>query len=199
MRRRPFDIPTVGLVGGPGNGKSAVWKAFVGHPHVACVPEAPTLLQGFGLWHPADAAQFEADLDRLRWNLETMAAWSAHMTGAQLLLADRIFGEGAAVYAHSPVPADVLMARSTLLSYRALIVYALPPPEVWYFYRADNGTRTEEAYEQARGIHERILSFVSHHPRVYIVENQASFATKLSQGVEIVHQLLAEVLPANIP
>ncbi|MEK7183568.1 MAG: AAA family ATPase [Patescibacteria group bacterium] len=193
MQRRPCGIPTVGLVGGPGAGKSVIWEALRDREHIMLVPEGPTVLHGHGLWHPRDDPQFALDVDDFRRLLEAMASWSALERKAVMLVTDRIVGEGTWVYGgHEAIP-GVEAQESVLARYQALILVAMPTEDVWLRCCHLNGARGERAHAQATALHERLERFIAPHPRIYRVGNEADMTAKVAAGVAIIDQLLFEV------
>lgn len=193
MYCRPFDIPTVGLVGGPGAGKSAIWHALQGHEKIVLVPEGPTTLHRHGLWHPRDHVQFALDVDNFRRALEAMAGWSAYELGASMIVTDRIVGEGTWVYGGYEALPDTEAPEVTLARYRALVLVELPSESVWLEACRLNGARGERAYAEAVALQARIERFIAPHGRVYRVSNEGGIEGKIASGVAIIERLLYEV------
>ena len=191
----PFNIPVVGLVGGPGAGKTSIWSALKSDSRLVLTPEAPTLLQSQGLWYPRPDPDFETDLDSLRWLLEKKSAGAAAARGAVMVVTDRIRGEGPVVYSGNPALAAATPVVEILASYYALVVVEMPPEDVWVTSQANktNAARTERAYAEAVQIHEALLAYVAPHPRLHVVKNSHDPVAKIGRGVEIIDQLLREV------
>jgi predicted ATPase len=194
------DVPArtkrIVVTGGPGAGKTSIWRAFV-EAHagaVRAVPEVATLLLTHvfpGISSDAQRHAFQRSIFALQHNLE---AYHADHAPGSILVCDRGTPDGAGYWPEGH--ADFFSALqcdwdAELARYDA-VVFLESAALAGLPIASDNSTRTEDP-QTAVAIDRRLHAVWSKHPRFHYVPVEREFATKVQNGLATLERLLGEL------
>jgi predicted ATPase len=192
----PSGTKRIVVTGGPGAGKTSIWRAFVeAHAgEVRAVPEVATLLLSHVFPTIASDAQRRAlqrSIFALQNNLE---AYHADHAPGSVLVCDRGTPDGAGYWPEGHAAFFSTMQcdwEAELRRYDAVLFLesaALADLPI----ASDNATRVEDL-EAARAIDRRLYAVWSKHPRFHCVPVEKEFATKVQRGLATLEKLLGEL------
>jgi predicted ATPase len=180
------------LTGGPGAGKSAVLAAARAQfcQHVACIPEAATILftggfprhRSFAARAAAQRAIYHVQREAERLVDDELLAHSA--------LCDRGTVDGEAYWPGdvNEFWHDVGSSHDVQLERYTLVVH-MRSPNPTDGYNNDNPARIEDA-TTAHEIDERIMEAWSGHPNRIVIGPRADFETKLHEALDAIRPYL---------
>lgn len=189
-----MSVRRIAVTGGPGAGKTTVWRALADSQpeHVLPVAEVATsLLQHVfpGVRDQAERRLIQRAIFEVQRNLEDLHARRLH--AGQVLLCDRGTPDGAGYW---PDGCDAFFAamdstiRDELERYDA-VLFLETAAAGGLSISAGNAVRTE-ALEEAVAIDSRLRAVWAQHPRVQVVPHQAVFEAKVELGLQALQQWL---------
>jgi len=190
------DVRRIAVTGGPGGGKTSVWRALAKlHAARICpVPEVATLMfqHVFPMvQHDAERRAVQRSIYRVQHDLEGV---HAHRLGPnQCLLTDRGTPDGGAYWPDGHLDFFVAMGtdQATQLARYDAVLFLETAAAGGHSIREGNPTRTEDA-EAAVAIDRRLQTVWSPHPRFERVPFQPDLREKVRLGSEIVSRWLDE-------
>lgn len=195
----PRRLPRIVLTGGPGSGKTSVFKRLRAElgTKIHFVPEVASIVIGqIGvsppLTDPVGTRRYNRLLSRIQRHFEEVADIQAHKDAKRAILTDRGVVDNAAYLPGGITDLEYILGTSRAREYSEyalVIILGLPPRSVYEAGLADNPVRYE-TYEQAIALSERIERAWSGHPNVRIIPAADSISGKISAVQNAIHTLL---------
>ncbi len=189
------------LTGGPGGGKTTAADLFrreIGD-RVIVVPEAATLLFSGGFPRPVavDAARSaQGAIYHVQRNLEDI---QAAQYPDRILLCDRGTVDGGAYWPDGPEEffASVASTHQDELARYDAVIFFETAARGGHGFESENRFRTE-SQQQAVDLDARLRELWKPHPRFTLIPHSASFFRKMTVGVGILENLVAQI-PSRTP
>jgi predicted ATPase len=187
-------IRRIAVTGGPGAGKTTVWRSLA-HAYadrIVCVPEVATLM----LQHVFPQVQSEQERHALQRSIfavqkQLEAVHAGRLQGDQVLLCDRGTPDGAGYWPDGPEAFFTAMAtrwEDELARYDAVLFLETAAAGGLPISHG-NAVRREDA-GAALAIDRRIHAVWSRHPRFLHIGHERDFSVKVARGSAALRALL---------
>ncbi|HEX2677416.1 MAG TPA: ATP-binding protein [Polyangiales bacterium] len=184
------------MTGGPGAGKTTVWRAFVeAHASDVCaVPEVATLMLSHvfpGIDSDVQRCALQRSIFALQHNLE---AYHADRSPGLALVCDRGTPDGGGYWpdGHRAFFSAMQCDWDTELARYDAVLFLETAAAAGLSIASDNATRTEDL-QTALAIDRRLHDVWSKHPRFHHVPVEDRFASKVQHGLATLEKLLGEL------
>ncbi|HKP56560.1 MAG TPA: ATP-binding protein [Polyangiales bacterium] len=177
------------VTGGPGAGKTSVWRELVGShaERLVGVPEVATLLFQHvfpGVQNLEERRSVQRAIFAVQQNLESIHA--SRCARGQVLLCDRGVPDGAGYWPEGPAAFFTAMGldwRREIERYEA-VLFLETAAMGGLSIEAGNPTRSE-TLEAAVRVDAQLREVWRQHPNCCFVAHEAEFATKLARGADV--------------
>lgn len=184
------------FTGGPSAGKTSIIEILLRRytPKVCAVPEAATILYSGGFPRIKDDIAMQHIQRAIYFTIKELEDMYASMEKAPIYLCDRGTLDGIAYWPKSAEKGFIESVGTTIEDEikRYDVVFHLKPPRNPQFYKM-TATRHEN-HRIALELDSKTQRAWEKHPRIYVIEDEPDFLTKVNRVVEIFEkEILKEV------
>jgi predicted ATPase len=192
----------IAVTGGPGAGKTSVWRELVNarDPRLVPVPEVATALFQHvfpSVQSTAERCAVQRAIFSVQQNLE--AIHDARGAADQVLICDRGVPDGAGYWPEGPAAFFETMGvdwTQEVLRYDA-VLFLETAAAGGLSISPGNAVRTETR-EAAVQVDQQLRAVWARHPRIVFVAHEREFSVKVARGMSVLHSWLAGE-PAAVP